>query len=185
MATDVPRETPDQRRARLRKCALLCLHTLRNAAYLRSTRETLGLDAENYWINVGNNFLDIAVLEWCKLFADRRAKHGWRRVVSDPDEFWARVLRRPQLTMAMFESEVIEPMRIYRDRFVAHLDEDPRMNIPNLTPVVYSTATLYNWLREVEDPQAQALHDAPQDPMGFYRDRLADGITVITAARPR
>lgn len=35
----------------------------------------------NFWTGINGNCLDIAVLEWCKLFADRKDPHHWKKIV--------------------------------------------------------------------------------------------------------
>jgi hypothetical protein len=53
----------------------------------------------SFWRQVNGNFFDMAVLDWCKLFGDQKqtplkrvGEHHWRRVVSDPEMFEARLL---------------------------------------------------------------------------------------------
>lgn len=125
------------RRERLRRVVILCRNFAINLAYYR-----VGLKPEhsalldfarrgNFWRVVNGNCLDIAVLEWCKLFADPDAKHHWRRIVSDPGRFNNELLSYLGIDEAAFQKE-IESMRRYRDKFLAHLDSDEVMNIPVL-----------------------------------------------------
>jgi hypothetical protein len=46
----------------------------------------------NFWRAVSGNFIDICVLEWCKLFADPNGKHHWSKIVSDPTSFKTQLL---------------------------------------------------------------------------------------------
>jgi hypothetical protein len=71
------------------------------------------------------------VLEWCKLLGDEKNKHFWRNVVTDPPAFEARLLAHLGMTASDFVD--LAKMRRYRDKFVAHLDSDVRMEIPLLT----------------------------------------------------
>jgi hypothetical protein len=50
--------------------------------------DAAGWDGKKYilpeselWATLNSNFLDIAVLEWCKLFTDAKAYHNWRKVL--------------------------------------------------------------------------------------------------------
>jgi len=117
---------------RLRRVGLLCCHFGRNLAYYRAgwRGTTLARDSD-FWKTVNGNCLDVAVLEWCKLLGDERAKHYWRKIVSDPPTFQAGLLAHLCLTGDGFKVYRCE-MRTYRDRFVAHLDSDFTMHIPNL-----------------------------------------------------
>lgn len=128
---------PMSRRERLRRVVILCRNFAVNLAYYRVGRrpEHSGLfDAQrwgNFWRAANGNFIDICVLEWCKLFADSNGKHHWSRIVSDPANFKAQLLTHLGIDEATFEKE-IEVMRRYRDKFLAHLDSDEVMNIPAL-----------------------------------------------------
>src|SRR5258706_12493841 len=82
------------REERLRRVLILCCSFARNLAYYRigRTKEFVHLQAQrnptfSFWRAVNVNFIDICVLEWCKLFADSRGKHHWRNIVSDPARF--------------------------------------------------------------------------------------------------
>jgi len=102
----------------------LCSSFARNLAYYRtgwSKKYKHLLDGSDFWRAVNGNFLDMCVLEWCKLFADKKEKHHWRKVVSDPARFEAGLLRHLGLDEVAFQRE-IDTIRKYRDKFVAHLD---------------------------------------------------------------
>jgi hypothetical protein len=71
----------------------------------------------------------------------------------------------------VFEAHCAE-MKTYRDKFVAHLDDERRMQIPNLTVSINSVIYLYGVVR-IEF--ASVLGDAPQSLRQFYRERLAHG----------
>ena len=67
---------------RLRRIGLLCRHFARNLAYYRAgwVGSSLVRDSD-FWRTVNRNFLDVAVLEWCKLLGDEKARHYWRKTV--------------------------------------------------------------------------------------------------------
>src|SRR6266699_6877431 len=121
-APEVPRK--DQ----LRIVVILCCSFARNLAYYRAwwSEEhqrylSLANDHPIFWRAVNNNFLDMCVLDWCKLFAERGGKHSWRQIVTDAPRFEADMLRHLGLDAAIYKNE-IETMRRYRDKFVAHQD---------------------------------------------------------------
>ncbi len=168
------------RRARLRRTGLLCLHCLRNLAFLRAAHDARQRwAAQQFWVTAHNNFLDIAVLEWCKVFGDRRAKHDWRKVVTDQELFFTSLLDHLQLTDGLFE-EYINEMRTYRDKFIAHLDEEDRMNIPNMAPATKSAQFLYRWLIEKED-NCNAFWDAPLNPVTYFRAFMSQARSTYAA----
>jgi hypothetical protein len=89
-----------------------------------------------FWREVHVNFLDICVLEWCKLFVDHKDKHHWgkhlwRRVVAEPDRFEADLYATVGLTADEFTA-LINKTKGYRDKFVAHLDDGRIMHRPIL-----------------------------------------------------
>lgn len=156
------------RRVRLRRTGLLCLHCLRNLAFLRAAQDASRRWAgQQFWITAHNNFLDTAVLEWCKIFGDKRAKHDWRKVVTDQDMFFTCLLEHLRVKEDEYE-DYIAAMRAYRDKFIAHLDEENRMNIPNMNIAIKSTQFLYRWLLECED-NCDAFLDAPPNPIAYFR----------------
>jgi hypothetical protein len=58
-------------------------------------------------------------------------------------------------------------MRTYRDKFVAHLDEEPRANIPRLEAAKASVVYLYEHLLANEEENG-CFHDAPASATAFY-----------------
>jgi hypothetical protein len=150
---------------------------LRNLAYYRAFEEAKnGVVQQQMWITAQNNFLDIAVLEWCKLFGDKKAKHLWKNSVGDQEVFKSELTYKLKITEGLFDS-YIQEMRTYRDKFVAHLDEENQMNIPNLIIAIKSTQHLYQWLLDRED-DCDALLDAPRSAQTFYLERLDHGREV-------
>jgi hypothetical protein len=73
----------------------------------------------------------MCVLDWCKLFAYKQAVHHWRKIVSDLAKFEADLLVYLNLTPDEFQ-QIIDVIRLYRDKFIAHLDEHNIMDIPTL-----------------------------------------------------
>jgi hypothetical protein len=129
---------PLTKRELCRRSVLLCITFLRNLAYYRTGQGQHGrhlLDASeptvNFWRQANSNFIDMCVLDWCKLFADKRAVHHWRKIVSDPAKFEADLLAHLNVTADEFQ-HLIDKVRFYRDKFVAHLDELNEMDVPTL-----------------------------------------------------
>lgn len=60
-----------------------------------------------FWITAHGNFLDLATLEWCKLFAERKGNHSWRKAVSDP---------------ACFEKKLLRCLNISGEKFCGYID---------------------------------------------------------------
>lgn len=162
----------------LRRVFILCCHSLRNLAFFYACRPGgVVLRAEQFWITTSNNFLDIAILEWCKLFADVRGKHHWSKVVDDRVAFEQGLYEAMTLTSGLFDDYILE-IRTYRDKWVAHLDMLERMSIPNLRACQRSTSYLYDFLLRQEGSTG-VLADVQFDAKKFYKIFQEEGATVL------
>jgi hypothetical protein len=114
----------------------------------------------------------MAVLEWCKLFADRKAKHHWKRIVpaSNRSAFVSGLLKELGLPTAEYHA-YIKSVLHYRNKFVAHLDDERTMVPPVLRVIRKSARYLYDYL--LKDPLApDCLSTAPTSARGFYTGRF-------------
>ena len=161
-----------KRKDRLRRVAILCLHCLRNLAYYNAGRyEDKSILKGSFWINVNGNFIDICVLEWCKLFGDIRGKHYWGNIVTDPKVFYTGMLRKLNIEEREIES-LTKEMRKYRKKFVAHLDDDKTMYIPsNLMLAKKSVEYLYDYIMANED-EGIFFNDVPSNMAVFFGHHL-------------
>ncbi len=168
----------------LRRIAILCCHFLRNLAFYRGGRQNGELILKDpFWVNVNGNFLDICVLEWCKLFGERRGKHHWRKVITDQPAFFTGMLRAIKLTEGEFEIYINE-VKSYRDKFVAHLDADEIMHPPKLELARKSVAFLYDYLRTNEEMNG-SLNDAPTNASRFYHEFALQGKRAYLSVKTR
>ena len=155
------------RRQLLRRAGILCCHFLRNLAFHKAGWKNGQLVTnDQFFVNANSNFLDVCVLEWCKLFGDKRGEHYWRKVITDQEAFFVGLLQRLKLTEAEFEAYV-KSMRTYRDKFVAHLDTEEVMYPPKLRTARKSVSFLYEYLLANEEIDG-CFHDAPQKASRFY-----------------
>jgi hypothetical protein len=69
------------------------------------------------------------------LLGDEKDKHFWRNVVTDPAAFEAGLLINLEMTESDF-ADFAKKIRRYRDKFVAHLDSDAKMDIPRLVVAI-------------------------------------------------
>ena len=150
---------PDERR---RRVVRLCCSFMRNLACHRAGLHA-GVKSNllnpnhpkgGFWLDAHGNFFDTCVLDWCKLFADRKGKHHWRRVVENPDRFEADLYTTLGVTADAFTT-LITKIKDYRDRFVAHLDEDRMMLLPELevarTAIVFLHQRLAQMIASLEE----------------------------------
>jgi hypothetical protein len=189
-----PKLKPAERR---RRVVRLCCSFMRNVAFHRAgmQREVqLNLFAPThpqgaFWREAHGNFFDISVLEWCKLFADRDrngwGKHHWRRVVENPDRFEADLYATPGVTADAFTT-LTKKIKDYRDQFVAHLDEERTMLLPELEvarrAIVFLHQRLAQEARSYEDWRGlpttaeqldQGFAQACREAQSVYAEALA------------
>ena len=151
------------------------MHTLRNLAFYKSWYKA-GKPGEKkqFWINANSNFLDIAILEWCKLFADRRGRHYYARVIDDPPQFMTDMLAKLAMTEGEFTAYV-EELKNYRDKFIAHLDELEGYVVPKIKVARESSRFLYDRLQDQEQ-QANTFAGAPESGSEFYDHFFDEGL---------
>jgi hypothetical protein len=158
------------KRNRLRRVLILCQRFERNLAYYRVGRReeyrqvwdySKNPKNANFWTVANGTFIDMCVLEWCKLFADKRGKHYWENTLTDRAGFKAALLRHLGLNDAAFD-EVIASMVRYRDKFLAHLDSDYVMNIPKLDIPLRVVEFYYSYAIEQEATQGELVEFDPE-----------------------
>jgi hypothetical protein len=164
---------------RLRRVITLCVHFARNLAYYRALHDHLTNKSEQLWIAVHNNFIDMAVLDWCKLLGDRKGKHSWRTVVADATRFEGDLHRHLRVTQDEFESYVGE-MRTYRNKFVAHLDDLAVMNIPFLDRAMAAVEFYHRHV--VKHEACPGDLDGPPTDLVTYYDQCFDEAQRIYAS---
>lgn len=153
--------------SRLRRVALLCCHFSRNCAYYRAGWiDKITSRAKNqFWVTIQSNFLDIAIMEWMKLFGNYSDQHHWKKIVAIPDSFKVNMLQHCKLTSEEFNSYHIE-MKSYRDQFVAHLDSELTMLIPDLTNAINTTKYYYAYIYKELDERSKI--DFPKNLSEYY-----------------
>jgi hypothetical protein len=172
------------RKDRIRRVVLLCCHFARNLAYYRAGREGKRFVAPDtqFWTTVNGNFLDLCVLEWCKLFGEKSGEHYWGRIVSDPDGFRSELLRHIGVEGSDFELQV-KKIRRYRNRFVAHLDSDLKADLPNLD-VAKSSARFYHGHVVASEARADDLRGLPDDLNRYYDQCYREAVKQYRELRP-
>ncbi|WP_458765930.1 hypothetical protein [Cupriavidus basilensis] len=176
----------------IRRILLLCCHCVRNIAYYRmgyADEQGTGelKQSTQFGATVNGNMIDIAVLEWCKLFADKKAHHHWKCFVrddADQKRFLGALLGNVGLSKSNW-MRYLDEMRVYRDKFVAHLDTKSVMNIPRMQVALESTLFLYQHVRSnvpqdfLDSPHCMHL---PHDLNAYYSACCDEGREAFAAA---
>ena len=139
------------RRSRLRRAALLCIHFTRNLAFFRAMSDSKPDYKEGeFWITLKGNCLDVAVLEWCKLFGERDGKHSWQRICANQEQFRKDLVAELGITNDEWDQSWTE-LRSYRNAFVAHLDDELTMHIPEMSLPIRMVAFYYEYVMSLDE----------------------------------
>jgi hypothetical protein len=144
-------------RDRVRRVVLLCCCVAQNVTFYRAAvaDPTASVLSDHhpeaaFLRRTINNFLDVAVLDWCKLFGSQRSeKHHWRCVVSDVTSFEQALFHELGTNADMFDA-LVKKILYYRNTFIAHLDNDLTMNVPELDPALKAVAFYHRYIVEHE-----------------------------------
>jgi hypothetical protein len=147
------------------------LYVIRNAACYRALSKYNDEINENFMKMIYNNFFDMAILEWCKVFgADSEYTH-WKTLVKDHISFRQELLK--SLEISQFDWEAYwKDIKNYRDKFIAHHQRDlhrthyPRLNIAVKSSFYY----YYKWLIIKLNQLNIYLLDLPDDLEDYYED---------------
>ena len=166
----------------------LTAHLFRLVHLARSAEMKLALtevDPEphlNFWRLIHGNQLDIAVLEWCKVFgSDGEATH-WKKIVppSDHDQFRDGLFGAAGVTAKEWEA-YWNAMKKYRDNLVAHHIELNKVdNYPVLDLALKSSCFYYSYL--IKELRSLGETRYPDDLQVYCREFESQAREIATAA---
>jgi hypothetical protein len=190
-------ESPLTSEERQRRAVRLCCRFIRNLAFFRAGLQpevppklfTLTHPQCAFWYEAHRRFFDACVLEWCKLFADYDGEHHWRRVVDDPNRrFKTDLCTTLGVTAAEF-AKLIAEVKNYRNKFVAHLDEERTMRFPMMAQPMKAVEFLFERLareaRSLEDWQRGSLPTTVAQLDWVYMQAFQQAQTVYAEAIDR
>lgn len=108
------------------------------------------------------------------MFVDSKGKNHFSKALEDPDEFKQNLIETLCLTEAQFDDYVVS-IKTYRDKFIAHLDEENIMNIPDMDVARQSAKFLYQRLL-VKEAKNNTFADAPLSANEVYDTFLSEGL---------
>lgn len=137
----------------------------------------------NFWRVIYGNLLDMAVLEWCKLFGsddEERQPVHWKNIIRESDHDVFRAGLYSQLNMN--EEEWLEywsTIKTYRDKAVAHFDIKKRdvTHYPVLNSALEASYYYYGYF--VDELRSAGFVGYPED-IRDYCDKFV-GQTVKVA----
>jgi len=127
--------------------------------------------ALNFWRVIHGDELDIAVLEWCKVFGTNTEPTHWKSIVPDDDQarFRADLLAALGINDATW-ADYWGQMKAYRDNLVAHhIEAESVFHYPVLDLALRSSYFYYEYVIT----QLRALGDKRfPDDLKHYADRF-------------
>jgi len=154
------------RNERLRRVLICTCHFTQNLAFYRAGWNGNNLiKPAQFWMRINGNCLDIAVVEWCKLFGERRGKHCWRNIITDQDAFKADLFGL--VSNEGYYDAYVDQVKRYRDKFIAHLDDELTAHIPNMDDALSLSRLYYGYVAN-ETITSGAIGGLPRDIEEFY-----------------
>lgn len=182
MTDQLPEEELPKRALEL--CRSFICNLAFSQAYAEITTAITTKPDNIFWDCVEANFLAMAVLEWCKLFGGpKNNEHYWGKIIADNRAFLAQL----QQTMSISEkqlTDMINPMKDYRDKFIGHLDRVLMPVIPDMKPYLDCIICLHDYLLDNEccGIRTGVRLELPMDGRKRYEANLAEGMANYQAA---
>ncbi|MGR3318990.1 MAG: hypothetical protein ACUZ8O_10995 [Candidatus Anammoxibacter sp.] len=146
--------------------AFRLVYIVRNIAYHRSLHEYKDDFVQNYWVYIYNNFLDISVLEWCKVFGSRAEATHWSNHVNDVDIFREELLTHLCLSQIEWE-EYWNHLKTYRDCGVAHHIHNPDItNYPDFDNALKVSYFYYDIV--IQELRSLNVYDYPDNLQSYF-----------------
>lgn len=176
----------DREQVSTNDCLVICYSIIRNIAFYRAGWTTaengnkqLVLD-DDFWRTVNGNFLEMAALNWCKLFFDRGGKHHWKCIlpVEHHEAFREKLLSSNSLT----EEDYREKSKLigdYRNKHLAHADHRTKLFYPETELLLKSAEVLLNTLTTIPDLSRHII-GAYSNAEQYYENWLSSAQNNIT-----
>ncbi len=154
---------------RIRRVAILCIHFARNLAFYRAgMKDGVLIKSNSFWRVTNFNFYDQAILEWCKLLADKKGKHHWGKIINNKNAFESGLLEVTSMNCDELETYTDE-LRNSRDKFIAHLDSNLVDYRPFMDIAYKSVEYYYRYIRGKEC-ETNCLEEFPSTLNVLYDD---------------
>jgi len=152
------------------------VNVTRSAQLKRSLTSVESDPALNFWRVIYGNLLDVAVLEWCKIFGTNAEPAHWKKIVTDHDAFQKdllALLKIDKATWTMYWDE----LKNYRNKSIAHhCKEGGPENYPKLDLALESSYYYYAYL--IKELRVFGRSKFPDD-LREYSEKFARQATDI------
>lgn len=157
----------------LARACLKCVDFCRQISYHRQMAPYIEKLRNNYFIYSFNNFIDLAVLDFCHLFGSHSDDLHWKKIVKNPDDFKSNLLKELKLTDEEWK-KYRESVKEYRDKDVAHIEIRPTSNVPDMTIATKAIVFYYNSI--IQELKQHEKYKMFLDDLSIYFDQL-EGLT--------
>jgi hypothetical protein len=157
-------------------------HVARSIAIKRALTATDPEPKLNFWRLVMGNQLDVAVLEWCKVFGAHGEATHWKNVVplAEHDQYRNSLFAELGVSTAQWEN-YWEEMKAYRDNRVAHHIEAAKVpNYPHLDLALKSSVFHYRYV--IAGLRALGEKRYPDELQNYYEKLEAQSKKIAAAA---
>jgi hypothetical protein len=161
---------------------------IRNVHLKRTLEATDNNPHLNFWRIMYGNLMDMAVIEWCKLFGSDHDDHQpihWKKMIPSPDHenFRHALYKQMQLDKETFEKVWIE-MKGYRDNQAAHFNLDwlapeKKPTYPVFDAPLEAAYVYYDYLLQML--KEQGITDRYPLDIRDYSKRFADQAQKVAA----
>jgi len=142
--------------------------------------------ALSFWRLYYGIVLDIAVLEWCKIFGSRKERTHWTRVVKDQAGFRQALIQDLGVDWDTWKA-YWKHLKAYRDNYVSHLGDIAAVaTYPDLTLALASCLFYYRYL--LVEVRRAGPTDLPDDLReysemlsGLARDAAAQALAATAS----
>ena len=169
-------------RSQIEEEIYLLVRAVRSVALKRAITEIEPNSGLNFWRMIQGDSLDIALLEWCKVFGVDSEHSHWKHFVTNHAEFRTGLFKSAGVDADGWR-EHWEQVTTYRNELVAHnLDDRASTHFPSLELVLKSCFYFFQHLIGMLD----ALEDGGNSyhaSLADYHDRLfAQNVQIAKAA---
>jgi hypothetical protein len=159
-----------------REAFVIVTSVVRNIQLKRALHKSEREPPLNFWRLIYANSLDMAVIDWCKLFGSENEAVHWKKVIprSERDRFLKELLVAIGLSVDEWKAER-EKVKTYRDKLGAHCDPEHLQSgqayYPDLNVPLEATFFYYEWLLKILEEKG-IDHRKPLN-IREYADRFA------------
>ena len=154
------------------------LFVIRNLACHKTLYKYKDDFKKSYWKLIFNNFLDIAIIEWCKMFDSKDDTTHWSNHIKNKKEVGDKLLKWANMSQQEWD-KYREDIKCYGNS----VDKYHKQNIksyPDFSCVVIACYVYYDAL--IKELRMLGVNDYPDELKEFYQSCLGEATEFTNAA---